>query len=245
MVLCHGVGADGHDLIDLAPYWATALPQAAFVAPDAPEPYDGAPIGRQWFDALGPHAGAAGRRGAARRRRCSTPSSMPNWRGSALAGGRLCADGVQPGRDDGAASPGSRRPVPPRAILAFSGALLAPERSPKRRRAPPVLLVHGEADEVVPAVPLARGGGGAAGGGVRGRGALLPRLGHGIDEAGLSAGALFLQRAFARDSARPRVAACGRERLDAIRASVFTVAHNIWRLLQVRLQRLSHLRSPI
>ncbi len=49
VVLCHGVGADGHDLIDLAPWWAAALPQAAFVAPDAPEPYDATPMGRQWF----------------------------------------------------------------------------------------------------------------------------------------------------------------------------------------------------
>jgi phospholipase/carboxylesterase len=49
IVLCHGVGTDGHDLIDLAPWWAASLPQAAFVAPDAPEPYDAAPIGRQWF----------------------------------------------------------------------------------------------------------------------------------------------------------------------------------------------------
>ena len=50
VVLCHGLGADGHDLIDLAPLWAKALPHAAFVAPDAPDPYDMAPMGRQWFN---------------------------------------------------------------------------------------------------------------------------------------------------------------------------------------------------
>ncbi len=49
MVLCHGVGADGHDLIDLAPHWAPDLPDTAFAAPDAPEPFDGAPFGRQWW----------------------------------------------------------------------------------------------------------------------------------------------------------------------------------------------------
>jgi len=47
VVLCHGVGADGHDLIDLAPTWSRALPDALFVAPDAPEPYDQGPTGRQ------------------------------------------------------------------------------------------------------------------------------------------------------------------------------------------------------
>ena len=49
VVLLHGVGADGHDLIDLAVPWTKGVPQAAFLAPHAPEPYDGAPHGRQWF----------------------------------------------------------------------------------------------------------------------------------------------------------------------------------------------------
>ena len=53
VVLCHGLGADGQDLIDLAPYWGQALPHAAFVAPDGPQACDavspGGPFGRQWF----------------------------------------------------------------------------------------------------------------------------------------------------------------------------------------------------
>src|SRR3954467_3960116 len=53
VVLLHGLGADGRDLIELAPIWAEALPEAAFVTPDAPEACDmfppGAPYGRQWF----------------------------------------------------------------------------------------------------------------------------------------------------------------------------------------------------
>ena len=49
VVLLHGVGADGHDLIGLAPMLAERLPHALFVAPDAPEPCDMAPYGRQWF----------------------------------------------------------------------------------------------------------------------------------------------------------------------------------------------------
>jgi phospholipase/carboxylesterase len=43
VVLLHGVGADGSDLMELVPYMAPALPDAAFVAPDAPYPYDMAP----------------------------------------------------------------------------------------------------------------------------------------------------------------------------------------------------------
>ena len=40
VVLCHGVGADGHDLIDLAPTWSHAVPDALFVSVDAPFPHD-------------------------------------------------------------------------------------------------------------------------------------------------------------------------------------------------------------
>lgn len=49
IVLLHGVGADGNDLIGLAPALAPHFPDAAFVAPDGPQPCDFAPFGRQWF----------------------------------------------------------------------------------------------------------------------------------------------------------------------------------------------------
>ena len=49
IILLHGLGADGHDLIGLAPHLAELLPHAQFVAPDAPFPCDMAPMGRQWF----------------------------------------------------------------------------------------------------------------------------------------------------------------------------------------------------
>src|SRR5215469_10896261 len=48
VVLCHGLGADGHDLIDLAPTWGHALPEAAFVSVDAPFRHDSG-FGRQWW----------------------------------------------------------------------------------------------------------------------------------------------------------------------------------------------------
>ncbi|MFO0188406.1 MAG: alpha/beta hydrolase, partial [Alphaproteobacteria bacterium] len=52
VLLLHGVGADGFDLIDLAPVWAEALPRTLFIAPHAPFPFQGAPFGRQWFDIM-------------------------------------------------------------------------------------------------------------------------------------------------------------------------------------------------
>ena len=50
VVFLHGYGADGNDLIGLGREWANALPHAAFVSPDAPEPCAMAPTGRQWFN---------------------------------------------------------------------------------------------------------------------------------------------------------------------------------------------------
>src|ERR1700729_1090321 len=49
VILLHGLGADGNDLIGLAPYWARLLPTAEFVSPNAPFPCDMAPYGYQWF----------------------------------------------------------------------------------------------------------------------------------------------------------------------------------------------------
>ena len=80
VVLCHGVGADGSDLIDLAQSWKHDLPQTAFVAPDGPEAYDGAPYGRQWW-AIGDRDRRAWP--LVPRRRChrSTGSWQTNWPG--------------------------------------------------------------------------------------------------------------------------------------------------------------------
>src|ERR1700749_3554847 len=57
VVLCHGYGADGNDLIGLAPHWQRLMPTVAFVAPNAPEPCAGSPSGYQWFpiNRLDPH----------------------------------------------------------------------------------------------------------------------------------------------------------------------------------------------
>src|SRR5215469_13713190 len=57
VVLLHGYGADGNDLIGLASHWQKGMPGAEFVAPHAPDPVPGAPLGFQWFpiSRLDPH----------------------------------------------------------------------------------------------------------------------------------------------------------------------------------------------
>ena len=49
VIFCHGLGADGNDLIGLSAFFSEILPEAAFVSPNAPFPCDMAPMGYQWF----------------------------------------------------------------------------------------------------------------------------------------------------------------------------------------------------
>jgi phospholipase/carboxylesterase len=197
VVICHGLGADGHDLIDLAPTWARALPDAAFVAPDAPYPCDMAPMGRQWFslaDRTPAHVEAGLRHVApildrfvdAELARLSLPATAYALMGFSQGAMTVLFAGL-------------RRPVAPRAILAFSGALVTPGTlSAELANRAPVLLVHGEADEVVPVSRSRDAAVALRAAGIVVEETYSERLGHGIDDAGLTAGALFLQRGFAK-----------------------------------------------
>ena len=195
VVLCHGLGADGHDLIDLAPTWSHALPDAAFVSVDAPFRHESG-FGRQWWSVADrtPSVMAAGVRRAA--------GFLDAFIDAELARLALPADAYAlMGFSQGAMTvlfTGLRRAVAPRAILAFSGALIAPETlAAELANRAPVLLVHGEADEVVPAQRSRDAEQALRAAGVPVEAVYVPRLGHGIDDTGLAMGALTLQRGFA------------------------------------------------
>ncbi len=195
VVLCHGLGADGHDLIDLAPYWGRALPNAAFVAPDAPEACDMGPFGRQWYSVVDrtPERMAAG---VAVARAALDEFIDAELARLGLPGDAYAVMGFSQGAMT-ALYTGLRRAMAPRGVLAFSGALVAPERLGEAVARPPVLIVHGEDDEVVPVERSRAAQRALEAGGFAVTAVYSPRLGHGIDDAGLSAGALFLQRVFA------------------------------------------------
>ena len=188
VALLHGVGASADDLLGLAPALAPLLPGVAFTAFDAPEPYDGAPFGRQWFS-LQDRTPSALRAGAAR----ATPVL------EAALDAELARLGISScalaGFSQGAMMAlyaGLRRAPPPFAVLAYSGALLD---VPPAAAHPPVLLVHGTEDEMVPparsrdAERLLREAD------VRVEAVFRPGVGHWIDDPGLAAGAAFLRRA--------------------------------------------------
>jgi phospholipase/carboxylesterase len=194
VVLCHGVGADGDDLIGLAPAFGPVLPHAAFAAPDAPEPYDEAPFGRQWWS-LRDRNPALMAAGAAAAR-----PTLDAFIDAELARLGLPTDAYALlGFSQGAMMvlyAGLRRQAPPRVILAYSGALVAAEAIGERRNDAPVLLLHGEADEVVPPVRSRQAESALSAAGVPVESVFYPGVGHWIDPAGLGKGAERLRAAF-------------------------------------------------
>ncbi len=193
VVLLHGYGADGNDLIGLAPHWQQLLPGTAFVAPNAPDRVPGAPSGYQWFpiSRLDPHEMREGVSAAAAR---ITEFLDAELTGLHLPPERLALAGFSQGALL-ALLLVLRRSVPPAAIIGFSGMLATPP--PDRNAAPPILLTHGDADAVIPvgAMFAAATGLGAAGRPVQWH--LAPGMGHGIDPQGLTLAGQFLASAFA------------------------------------------------
>jgi phospholipase/carboxylesterase len=149
VILLHGLGADGNDLIGLQQYWGRLLPEAEFVSPHAPFPCDMAPYGYQWFSVQdrSPAAMLAGVRAAA-----------------PLLDAYIDDELQKRGLDESAAAlvgfsqgtmmslyVGLRRARVLAGIVGYSGRLIAPDLLPTELRSrPPVLLVHGTEDSMVP-----------------------------------------------------------------------------------------------
>jgi phospholipase/carboxylesterase len=191
VILLHGLGADGNDLIGLAPLFAQILPNAEFVSPNAPFPCDMAPYGFQWFSLQDrtPATLAAQAAAAAPRLDAYIDAALAE-RG--LTESDLALIGFSQGTMM-ALYLGLRRAKPVAGIVGFSGALLAAEALPAEIRSrPPVLLIHGDADPVVPFDALAQAETALAAAGVTVETLICPSLGHGIDEAGLKRAAAFL-----------------------------------------------------
>ncbi len=192
-ILLHGLGASGNDLIALAPLLAEALPKARFIAPDAPEPCDMAPMGLQWFSLRDPAAEAL-EAGVARAGLDVNAYIDDMLAGLGLGPERLILAGFSQGAMT-ALYLGLRRRVAPKGILGFSGALIAPEALVREIRCrPPVCIIHGKADDLVPVASATVAKEVLSGAGVPVECHLLEGLGHGIDDAALALAAAFLAR---------------------------------------------------
>jgi phospholipase/carboxylesterase len=192
VILLHGLGADGNDLIGLAPHWAPLLPTAEFLSPNAPFPCDMSPYGYQWFSAQdrSPAAVLAGVRAAA--------PFLQAFIDDALAERGLDdADLALVGFSQGTMMSlfvGLRRAKPVAGIVGFSGRLLSPEILAKELRSRPrMLLVHGTDDPLVPYESLAIAEAALEGAGVPVETLTCDGIGHSIDENGLRRGGLFLK----------------------------------------------------
>lgn len=199
VALLHGVGADGADLIELAGPWARLLPHAQFVAPNGPEPYDMAPLGYQWFS-LKNRDPAALLDGVKRVHPLIDAFLDAELACLGLSDERLALVGFSQGAMV-ALHVAPRRPRASAALLGFSGALIGPELlDGEVRSRPPVMLIHGEADPIVPveALPAAVDALGRAG--MRVVWHISRGVGHGIDATGLEMGGRFLANAFAGEA---------------------------------------------
>src|SRR5438094_9181662 len=194
VILLHGLGADGNDLIGLAPYWARSLPTAEFVSPNAPFPCDMAPYGYQWFSAQdrSPAAVLAGVRAAA--------PLLDSFIDDVLAERGLDdSDLALVGFSQGTMMSlfvGLRRAKPVAGIVGFSGRLLAPELLANELRSRPrTLLIHGTDDPLVPYESLAAAEAALKAADVPVDTLTCPGVGHSIDENGLKRGGAFLKDA--------------------------------------------------
>lgn len=195
VVFVHGYGADGADLLGLADPLAPHLPDTVFFAPDAPDTVPGMPFGRQWFP-IPRFDGSTEEQ--AEQGLVAAAEDL-----NAFLDARLAEEGLPPealalvGFSQGAMMSlhvAPRRASPIAAVVAISGRLLQPDRLvPETEVRPPVLLIHGDSDDVVPFDSMAEAGNALVGAGFETYAHVMKGTGHGIAPDGLSVALAFLK----------------------------------------------------
>ena len=191
VVLVHGYGADGNDLVGLAPHFARVLPNTAFVSPHAPYPCEMASFGRQWFNVW--NEDPVSRLEEIRHAAAILDAFIDERCGAlGLADDRLALLGFSQGTMM-SLFVAPRRAAPCAGVLGYSGRLegadlLAAETVSR----PPVVLVHGDSDELLPLHRLQHAQAALEENGFEVAAHVRPGLGHGIDEAGIEIGRRFL-----------------------------------------------------
>lgn len=206
VVFLHGYGSDGNDLIGLTPFFSESLPDAAFFSPHAPEPGETG-LGRQWFTLQGYDPDLMRR----------NPERMADAFSAMYEGAKIAAtmldlylDNVLLELDISAEnlaligfSQGTmmalhvalRRSPALGAVVGYSGALLGSEfLDQSLGDAPPLLFVHGTADDVVPIEALTHMQRTLDTHDIAYSAQVVPNHGHGIEQIGAMLGRSFLQK---------------------------------------------------
>ncbi|MGH6664680.1 MAG: alpha/beta hydrolase [Pseudolabrys sp.] len=198
VVFLHGYGADGNDLIEIGRAWQGLLPDAAFVSPHAPRPCGQALTGREWFPLTMRDPGErwSGVTAAAPVLNSFLDTELQRRQ---LAPAALALVGFSQGTMM-ALHVGLRRAVPPAAIVGYSGMLVVPEDidpdifAGEIRSRPPVLLIHGDQDPLIPVQALMHAAQALASLDIPAEWHISPGIAHGIDQEGLRQGGEFLAR---------------------------------------------------
>lgn len=209
IVMLHGYGADGHDLIDLGKIWQTKLVNAAFVSPHAPDPCELSPFGRQWFS-LQQYDPELLRRDPMRLAEAfeklvigtrqaqsiletyiqrELNSLSLGWKDVALVG---FSQGTMV-----SLFTGCRQMAGPAGVLGYSGALVgASILQQEITSRPPITLLHGEEDDILPYPSMGLATSGLESAGIDVTSHTRPGLGHSIDMDGIQIGGDFLSELF-------------------------------------------------
>lgn len=195
VILLHGLGSNGQDLISLAPFFARDLPDALFISPDAPFPCDMAPVGFQWFSLQNwsPDSIIAGAQAAA--------PILDSFISEMMAEHKVPADRVAlVGFSQGTMMSlyvGPRFPQKLAGVLGYSGALAWEENCDiESLHKMPVHLIHGDIDPVVEVDRYYKAHEELVKAGFEVSGHVTKGLTHSIDEAGIQSGGAFLQKIF-------------------------------------------------
>lgn len=195
VLFLHGYGADGADLLGLSEPLAPHLPDTVFIAADAPDRSMANPMGYQWFpipwiDGSSEAAAAEGMRRSAKLLDALIDRILAE---EGIDADRLILVGFSQG------TMMSLHVAPRRAeaiagIVAFSGRLMVPERlADEMQSEPPVLLLHGDADDVVPFEDMKAAGDVLQGAGFEVYAHVMEGTGHGIAPDGLSVALAFIR----------------------------------------------------
>ena len=196
--LLHGYGANGADLLGLAPEWADELPDTVFLSPDAPFPCEMGPFGFQWFSLMD-RSPALMLEGAERASPILNNYIDQMLQQYDLAGDKAALVGFSQGTMM-SLYVGPRRKDKLAGILGYSGALLGAETlgDPAIQKMP-IHLIHGDLDTVVPLDSYYAAHQTLQANGFPVTGSVTQGLPHGIDGQGIADGGEFLSRILSSD----------------------------------------------